>query len=496
MQKTINLSYKQTSIYIYSIALFLINISCNQKLPHFTEINQNVVLNPDYTSISIPPNIAPLNFNIDETSDQYMVRFHNSNGIDFIIRSKDGNIDIPQKKWTKLLQTTVPGKFFMDVFVQRSQQWVKYNTITNNVTSDSIDNYLAYRLIEPGFETYNKMGIYQRNLENFEETPIMLNSLSDGNCMNCHTFCKNNSNTMMFHMRGKHGGTIIYRNQNLTKINTKTKNTISPGVYSSWHPSGNYIAYSTNNTVQSFHATPGKKIEVYDTLSDIIVYNTKKNIVTTCEALSDPNRLETFPTWSPDGLYLYFCCAKKQPADIFYQTRYDLFRIAFDPESCSFGLVDTIYVASYQGKTISFPRISPDGRYLLFCMFNYGNFSIWHPESDLYLLDLTNRKISKPEINSSNTESFHTWSSTGRWIVFSSRREDGLYTRPYFSYFDSSGKAHKPFILPQRKPGFYFNFLKSYNLPELVTSRVELNPRKLMKITASEPVNATFKSAD
>jgi Tol biopolymer transport system component len=129
-------------------------------------------------------------------------------------------------------------------------------------------------------------------------------------------------------------------------------------------------------------------------------------------------------------------------------------------------------------------------------MSDYGNFSIWHPESDLYLLDLTTGKTSHPEINSNNSESFHSWSSTSRWIVFSSRRGDGLYTRPYFSYFDSSGRAHKPFILPQRKPGFYFNFLKSYNLPELITTRVELNPRKLIKVTASVPVNAVFKSID
>ena len=496
MQRIIRSDCKHPLTYIFLTAMLFMNVSCRQKLPYYVETNQNVVLNPDYTSISIPPNIAPLNFSINETAKQFLVRFHNSNGTDFIIRSKNSRIEIPQKKWNKLLSTTISQEFYMDVFIKKTQKWEKYNTITNYVTPDSIDKYLVYRLIEPGFENWNKMGIYQRNLENFKETPVMLNSLSDGNCMNCHTFCKNNSNTMMFHMRGEHAGTIIYRNKNLSKINTKTKNTISAGVYPSWHPSGNYIAYSVNNIVQSFHAIPGGKVEVYDTLSDIIVYDINKNIVTSCMTLSDPDRLETFPTWSPDGRYLYFCCARKQSIDKYEQIRYDLLRIAFVPENCSFGSVDTILHVSDQGKSISFPRISPDGKYLLFCMSDYGNFSIWHSESDLYLLDLTKGKTSHPEINSNNSESFHSWSSTSRWIVFSSRRGDGLYTRPYFSYFDSSGRAHKPFILPQRKPGFYFNFLKSYNLPELVTTRVELNPRKLIKVTASVPVNAVFKSID
>ena len=182
--------------------------------------------------------------------------------------------------------------------------------------------------------------------------------------------------------------------------------------------------------------------------------------------------------------------------DKYNQIRYDLLRIAIDPENCSFGKLDTVWSVSDQGKSVSFPRISPDGRYLLICMSDYGNFTIWHPESDLYLLDLTTGQTSLPEINSNKAESFHSWSSTGRWIVFSSRRGDGLYTRPYFSYFDSSGRAHKPFILPQRNPGFYFNFLKSYNLPELVTTRVELNPREISKALLSDPINADFKSIE
>lgn len=489
--------FKSNHPFIYFLlpVMLSMNISCQQKLPHFTETNKNILLNPDFASVSIPPNIAPLNFRINEAGDQYIAWFHNSNSTSFIIRSNDGGIKIPKKKWNKLLASTVSEEFYIDVFVKKLQKWEKYNTITNYVTPDSIDNYLVYRLIEPGYETWNKMGIYQRNLENFKETPVMLNRVSDGNCVNCHTFCKNSSNTMMFHMRGAHGGTVIYKDHNLTKIDTKTKNTISAGVYSAWHPSGDYIAYSVNNIVQNFHAIPGKSIEVFDTLTNIILYNVNKNIITSCQNLSAPDRLETFPTWSPDGRYLYFCCAKKQPMVRYDQIRYDLLRIAFNPENSGFGKVDTLWHASASGKSVSFPRISPDGRYLLICLADYGNFTIWHPESDLYILDLTTGNISETVLNSDKTESYHTWSSTGRWIVFSSRRGDGLYTRPYFSYFDTLGRAHKPFILPQRNTEFYLNLMKSYNLPELVTSEVELNPRKLLKVTESVPVKTIYREA-
>ena len=168
------------------------------------ELNQDAVINPDYASVTIPPNIAPLNFRINETADKYMARFHNSNGIDFIVSSRDGSIKIPEKKWHKLLSASISKEFYVDIAVKKSQKWVKYNTITNYVAQDSIDKYLVYRLIDPEFETWNVMGIYQRNLENFKVTPIMLNRVSDGNCVNCHTFCQNSSKTMMFHMRSEH----------------------------------------------------------------------------------------------------------------------------------------------------------------------------------------------------------------------------------------------------------------------------------------------------
>lgn len=109
----------------------------------------------------------------------------------------------------------------------------------------------------------------------------------------------------------------------------------------------------------------------------------------------------------------------------------------FDAEHSKLHTLECVYKASALRKTVSFPRISPDGRFLLFTQSDYGNFSIWHPESDLYLLNLATGNIRNiAEINSDNVDSFHTWSSTGRWLVFSSKRLDGLWARPFFAHFD------------------------------------------------------------
>ncbi len=122
----------------------------------------------------------------------------------------------------------------------------------------------------------------------------------------------------------------------------------------------------------------------------------------------------------------------------------------------------------------------------------YGNFTIWHADSDLYLMNLKTSEITKLDINSNFSDSYHSSSSTGRWIVFSSRRFNGLFTRPYFAYFDTNGKTHKPFLLPQGNPGFYKTFLKSYNVPEFVTGKINLGPRDFARAAKGESVNAIW----
>jgi Tol biopolymer transport system component len=143
---------------------------------------------------------------------------------------------------------------------------------------------------------------------------------------------------------------------------------------------------------------------------------------------------ETYPVFSSDGKTLYFCSAPKVevPAQAEY-LHYNLCSITFDKDTESFGdQVDTLINAAAVGKSVTFPRPSYDGRWILYSYADFGNFPINHKDADLWLLDLEDGSTHPLErANPSYSESFHNWSSDSHWILFASRRGDSLYSCIY-----------------------------------------------------------------
>ena len=170
-------------------------------------------------------------------------------------------------------------------------------------------------------------------------------------------------------------------------------------------------------------------------------------------------------------------------------------RISYDAGTGQWGKVDTVLLAEETGKSISFPEISPDGRYLMFCMADYGYFTIYSPSSDLYLMDLKTFDYSKLDINSPQVESYHSWSSNSKWFLFASKRIDGLNTMIFFSYLDDEGIAHKPVLLPQRDPEFYSTFIYNFNRPVFITEKVKVNPKRLTRAAYGKIQKVNFDPA-
>jgi len=444
---------------------------------------------PDYIETTIPPNIAPISFRLRKGVDAYALFYTDT--YDCLAYSRHGEALSPtRKEWKRLIETCGSSGYIKVGVVETSPIGGKmYEPFNIYVSADAIDPVIAYRLIEPGYELWHEMGIYQYDLRTGKQSPILENRTTGNNCMNCHSFRMQSPDSMLLHLRARYAGTLVAIDGEVEKLNTRTDSTISALVYPSWHPSGRFVAFSVNSTQQAYHTTDPNRVEVFDEASDVVVYDVERHEVVTAPPLFASDAFETFPTFSPDGTRMYFCSAEAKPMPASYdEVRYSLCSIAFDPATRSFGAeVDTLYNANTEGCSASFPRVSPDGRFLVYTLASYGNFSIWHKDADLHIIDLE-KGVSRrfDELNSSDVESYHSWSSNGRWLVFSSRRLDGLYTRPYIAHIRPDGRADKPFPMPQRDPQHYDRLMKSYNIPEFIKDRVPDLRRRLAKTARND----------
>ena len=451
---------------------------------------------PDYVGVTVPLDIAPLDFAmlsdsvsaIDvEVTGGKGGSLHASNAGDY---KSPPTAEFDIDEWHRLLATNRGDSLTVTVCARQNGRWTRYRDFSIYVSRDSIGAWgITYRRIPPGYEQYGLMGLYQRCLSDFEESPLVENRQSKGTCLNCHTANRTNPDQYVYHARGDNAGTFMHNTQHqhptpntqhLTPI-TQHPTPLSM-VYPYWHPSGRYIAFSSNKTSQMFHLSGRKRIEVYDSSSDVYIYDTETQTALTDTLIMRKYWAENTPAFSPDGRWLYFTTARRQvyPTD-YDKERYSLCRVSFDESTGRIGqTVDTLVSADETGKSVTWPRLSYDGRYLMYTQVDYGYFSIWHPEADLWLLDLRSDegevigdKRPLDEVNSDRSDSFHNWSLNSRWFLFTSRRDDGLYTRVYFSSIDDNGHATKPFMLPQRNPKvFYRLLLHSYNTPDFTLHKV------------------------
>jgi hypothetical protein len=487
-----------TILFLLCIAVVTVCTGCSNEGPNpenCTYIERRPTISPDYTGTVLPPNIAPTNFIIKEEGLSYYVQISSEEGKAIDISSRTSNIRIPIRPWKELLSQNRGKSLLTTVFVEdEKDKWSRFSPISNEIAKEEIDTHLVYRLMKPLYQYWDKLGIYQRDLSGYDESPVVLNRTMGKNCVNCHSFHNYNPDRMIFHMRAGAVGTsmMLAYDGEIHKVDTSTSFNRATS-YRSWHPNGKIIAFAFNTVKQIFHAE-GKNLDVYDRVSDLLLYNIETNTVTTSPRISTSERMETYPEWSPDGKYLYFCSSPgldiydkdEHPME---KMRYDLMRISYDVQSDSWGEVEPVLAASELGLSVAHPKPSPDGKYILFCMSEYSYFPLYMPDSDLYLLDTQTKEFRKAErINSDRAESYHCWSSNGRWVVFSSKRQDGMCTHPYFSYFDSNGDFSKPFLLPQQDPEYHLSRVVVYNIPEFVNGPVRIRPQELIKAAWSKRI--------
>lgn len=440
---------------------------------------------PDYADIAIPSNIAPLNFRIDNAT-AIKVTIEGNNGT-YTFKSRGELMKFPLDRWKEMTGSEVGNTLKVTVSCTVNGESVPISGFTWQI-AEPIDRYLSYRLIEPAYEVWNEILIEERDIENFRTRLLGNNSNAGKCCMNCHT--SNRNGTSFMHMRGTGGGTVLNRNGQLSKLNTRTDSTVAGAVYGDISRDGRYGIFTAANITFAIHSARDMRMEVFDTESDLVLIDFDSLTLSDSRAVKGAGYQETFPCFSADGKTVFFCRAEhlSQP-DSTRQMMYDIAAVDFNPENGLLGdSVRTLVSGRKYGVSFSHLKCSPDGRFLLVTAASYGTFPIWHPESQLWLIDLTNGHVNlMPSTNGEYADTYHSWSSNSRWIVFASKRDDKVYGRPYIAHIDENGYTTKAFLLPQKDPDTYRTTLKSFNIPELYTEPEQYNARSVARIYSNAP---------
>jgi hypothetical protein len=364
-------------------------------------------IRPDYAGITVPSNIAPLNFTLHDSCTACVAEIFSVNGPPIVAGGKKGTVFIGAAPWKRLLAENAGHPLRITIYARGTQgAWRRYAPIEDTIAAEPVDRYCTYRLLNFQYNYSSDIRECQRDLSSFDETVLVNAQNYAWGCVNCHMPMNNDPGRFVLQSRSTAYGseTLIADGDSITTLKSRLG-------YTAWHPGGKYIAFSVYKVEQYFHSVGRQFIDVYDKNSCIALYDVAARTIVPAPQLNLQGMLETWPAWSPDGRYLYYCSApvpwsdgSKEPPDNFNKMQYGLLRIGFDAANKRWGAVDTVLTPHETGLSIAQPKLSPDNRFCLFCMQNAGAYPHTQVSSDLYLMDVATRKYRKLPLTASTTK--------------------------------------------------------------------------------------------
>lgn len=478
-----------------SSSLLLLLSACTPT-PHDVKVAEEPLeLYPDYQGVTVPCNMAPLNCLVrNEGTEALQLQVE-----DVTIQTRGNKIQWDMPIWKSLISSHLGDTLTLNLTACIEGQWQSFAPFQWIISPDSIDAYVTYRLIEPGYEVWHEVDIEERCIEDFSTRTIANGKRLGNRCMNCHTHGGDQGQYSFFYIRGEKGGTILQRNGRLRKLTLSSPRSNGGSVYGDWHPSGRYGLFSTNKIIPAFHSNPSRRLEVYDTRSDLMIVDFDQDSILADPIISQTAEiLETFPCFSADGTQIFYCGAMApipsqeakavEMQNMIDSLHYSLYQVSFDAKTGTIGTPQIVY--THEGS-VSFPKCSPDGQYLAYTTSDYGTFPIWHREARLVVGALgqectDDNTTLTPLCQTDIHATYHTWSHNSQWLAFASKEYDSQYGRIHFVHInhDKDGKVSlsKPITLPQADPSHDDMNLRSYNIPDLSKVKMPYDHDKISLI--------------
>ncbi len=329
--------------------------------------------------------------------------------------------------------------------------------------------------------------------------PIVLENLPV--CGNCHSFSNDGSVLGLDVDYGNDKGAyaILPVSQQMVlndeKIITwsdykKSDGETTFGLLSKISPDGRYVI-STVKDRAVFVATPDIWFSqlFFPIKGILVVYDTEKGTFKPLPGADDPEYVQSNPTWSPDGKSIVFARTKAYRKDSIANAtsvllsekdvpefvkdkepfKFDLYRVPFNDGRG--GKAEPIEGASHNGKSNYFAKFSPDGKWIIFC--KAENYMLLMPDSELYIIPAEGGEARRLRANTPRMNSWHSWSSNGRWLVFSSKANTA-YTQLFLTHIDEQGESTPPVVLDR-----FTGSDRAANIPEFVALPAE----SIVKIT-------------
>ena len=289
------------------LLILLLTAACRHEAPMTNRlVDHRPPIFPDYTEVTIPPNIAPLRFLLADTCDVDKAAATFEGGAERVtVWASDGrSIAIAPRAWKRLMKDAAGKVISVKVTARIAGEWVGYAPFNLYVATDSIDPYIVYGRTDPSRDVTGHTGLYSRCLEDFREQAVLTSDMIRGDRIGPATFSGGDAQRFFLPLSGALSCALLTDSDKIEKLNTHTIPGLPTPTHIAWHPSGRYMAFAVNRNARQ---------DARETASRIVIYDVVKHELFTSPQLFSDSSSVTYPAFSPDGETLYFCARHPLP---------------------------------------------------------------------------------------------------------------------------------------------------------------------------------------